>query len=734
MKLQLSSALLLLTAVSVSSAGTELSGGIVTRTDVDYLADLTKDVRDITDYMAAGSSGIDDALSIYVNGKNAEKSVGNKFTLASLSTTLSSQGTSSATPPFLFHLYGLSGRDSSTISSYLTYADSFVRSSIAAGKESSGVAALVLNMWMYAADILFQGLSTCQKMVEADNPSQFTLGTAGFDEFIALWIGTGSSAGSGNGDSLYALTEQSYALFGGDLDEDPVNTKIKSLYQEASSLLSVADFCTAEYSESPRKLWSISTQVLSQMQVPLIRMLVYSLVQKDTENTVLYANALIPQAAQCRPSAYKRLKEYVLVDSPRFDKITTILRDLQDIYACFGLSCSDVGDIVDTNSVNVPDCVAADDRAAMAEYTPTSDVNVIARIDLDVLQIRYLTAMGYFSQAKLWYMYGRNSPVETLNENDPFEYYSLADLAVASSRKVADPYYTAFITYHNDNNYADTLIRATIAGTGKWSSSMSVAQRSAIITETCAFMVVYMQFLTQMTDAVNQCKGSSSEGEYDLTHPWDEVAALIIGSLEGTEEGGSLDTEDGQLIWGLSTRNAFQFQTENGNGYPKANSNLEDYLYAGKGEIDAAECDAFETTTKQIFQQTLIPLMQGVMRYAAANDGLDSTSESSGLALGEVYALALIPIMTLYDEASATIVAENMIYESGIDPVRDGAQVVADAIGSFAISAGLRCGSLGSTSDVNPCKNNGGSSAWGRSPTMWVMAVTSILTYFLAAV
>lgn len=368
---------LLLTAPSVLADGTDLGGGIVTRTDVGYLADLTLDVRDMADILTDNADGIEAALAIYAEGKNSRIAVGTKYQLTKLSTELSTRGLAGATPPYLFHLYGLAARDTTTMESHLAYADNFVRSYISSGKLTAGKAALVLNMWMYAADKLFVGLNTCQKMVEADNPSQFTLGTAGFDEFIALWIGTGSSPGSSDGESLYALTEESYDLFGGTEDEDPVNTKIKTLYQEASSHLSIPDVCTSTHPESPRKLWSIATQIISLMQVPMLRMLIHSVVQEHSANTLLFATAVVPQAAQCRPSSYKRLKEFAVLENPRFDKAETILRDLQDIYACFGLSCQDIGDISDSNGVSIPECIAADARAPLAEYKPTSDVHSV---------------------------------------------------------------------------------------------------------------------------------------------------------------------------------------------------------------------------------------------------------------------------------------------------------------------------------------------------------------------
>lgn len=361
---------------SSSTTGTDLGGGVITRTDVKYLADLTLDIQDMQDVIAT-DGGSNQALSIYLNGRNSVLQAGTKFTLSELSTRLAADGVSKATPPYLFQLYGMADRDITKLSDHLLYADNYVRSTILAGSEYAPIAALVLNVFTYAANALFQGLDTCQTMLEADNPSQLILGTAGFDEFIALWIGTGSNPGSPNGDSLYAITEESYAWFGGQLDEAVTNTKIKTLYEEASSQLSIPGVCTKEHPESTRMLWSTATQIFSQMQIPLIRQLIVAIIEKNVRKTEAYAMALIPQAAQCRPSAFKRLRDFLLTGNPRFDKTKIILRDLQDIYNCFGLTCDDIGQLVDTKGADIPNCFAATPRSPMAQYSPTSDVSPV---------------------------------------------------------------------------------------------------------------------------------------------------------------------------------------------------------------------------------------------------------------------------------------------------------------------------------------------------------------------
>eukprot|EP00536_Pseudo-nitzschia_multiseries_P008580 jgi/Psemu1/257359/estExt_Genewise1Plus.C_2190059 len=721
----LTTALIFSRVAGEGTDGTDLGGGVITRTDVEFFADLSLDVRDIEQSILGGNN--DAALKIYVNGKHSERK------LTGLSTDLAKEPIAQATPLYLFQLYGLGGQstDLSELSGNAAYADNYVRAAIQNGRSTAAIAALVLNVWMYAGDILYKGMNTCEKKTEADNPSQFNIAGGGFDEFIALWIGSGQTHGSSEGYSLYALAEKADRLFitteddsGASstdraLAESPTNKKLKLFYHEGASALSISGACTKYNPDSPKQLWSVVNRINSQMYVPLMQMLIVSILEKDSVSTELYATVIVPQVAQCRPSVYDRLKEELLEGQQNFQRTNVILQDLQDIYSCFGITCIDIGKVAkEYTDFKIPECLAALDNAPMALYKPSSSVQPIARIDLDVLQIRILTSLGSFGFAKLWYMYGRNSPRQRDSDNDPYDFYSLSEFATSTSRRNAEPYYSAFISYHNDPKYADVLIRNTLEGVGKWDSNKSVEQRSAVITEASSFLVLYLHLIAQINDAVNNCKNSGTDGEYELTRPWDEVAALTIGSLEGMKEGGSSNILDGQVIWGLASRRGYQFQTVNSNGYAKVNSQLEDLLYAGKGEIDALECAMLEKTAESIKRKTLIPLLQSVLKYAILNDGLPADSTSANLALGEIFALAVIPILQLYDPPSALILEENMIIHSGIKPVRGGSQQVANAIGSAAHAIGISSKELGSTSDADPSLLYGGSSSPSISPCL----------------
>jgi hypothetical protein len=357
----------------VSAQATELGGGVVTRFDVEYLADLALDVRDIAQYIS--SDGKSTAFQIYVDGRNSENEPGLRFALSRLSSTLSATGVGAATPNYLFQLYGLADRsiDLQKLQDNALYGDSYVRTAIQSGSEHAATAILVLNVWMYATHLLHSGVDICHRLTEADNPQQFKLNGGGMDEFIGLWIGTSQEAGGESGGSLYSLTESAAQIFGSVDLEAPANKKIKLLYQQGAAILSSTGACSKSKPETAQGLWNVASQIISTMYTPLMQMLIYNILQRDVVGTELFAMALVPQVAQCRPSTFKRLREELLSESINFDKATQILSDLRDTYSCFGITCEDVG-IFDKEfqlecipSLNVP----------MAQYQPSSAVGPV---------------------------------------------------------------------------------------------------------------------------------------------------------------------------------------------------------------------------------------------------------------------------------------------------------------------------------------------------------------------
>jgi hypothetical protein len=328
-------------------------------------------------------------------------------------------------------------------------------------------------------------------------------------------------------------------------------------------------------------------------------------------------------------------------------------------------------------------------------------------IDLDILQVSTLTSLGAFSFAKYLYMYGRNSPLPRKSESDPYQVRSLHEMAVTQDREAAVPFYAEFVEYFDDTYYADTAVIEALEGTGKW-ATYGTESRAEVVSKTTSYRIMYMYALAEMADAISDCKSENPLDNVGGSHSWDEVAAYLIGSLEGSTAGGSPDTDDGRLFWSLANKRAFQFQTENSEGYSRTNSEIDDLLFSGRGQLDAFDCGNLEKTVSRIQHWLLIPIVQSTLKSAIENEKLLEDSLHKGLAEGETFALSVLPIIKKYDEAAAIVIADNMIVQPGVKPVQDGPQAVADAFYEAMDEFGISCEYVGASSQVDACAKQGG--------------------------
>ncbi|CAB9516835.1 expressed unknown protein [Seminavis robusta] len=685
----------------VFSQGLDLGGGVITRTNVDLLANLALDLRDIR-----ASQDPDTILRLYLDGRNAEDTPGFYYPLKKLADTMSEEE-KGFTPNYIFHLYGLADLSEDDYTKSLHYSDRSIRSTITTKTELTADAIVALDTWMYATHVLHKGVDLCSRRAAADDPDRLEdLGGGGMDEFIALWIGKEQTPASSEGHSLYALSQDVGQYFGTNLPEAQVNEDLKLLYQQGAGVLSLPHACTKEGDATGvQQLWNVAQQMISKMYIPLVQMLIHSLVIEDEDLAALYAMAIVPQVSQCQPSVYKRLHGALLTGNVNFAKKNEILNDIDIVIDCLGLTCDDIGTYRDETY----SCSAANKGSvkALAGYYPTTNVHSYAKLDLDILQLRILTSLDSWHFARYIYQFGRNSLKERDSDNDVYELLSLHELAVAVCRKKADPLYSYYVAYFNQVNYADIAVDEALRGVGKWKTK---EQRREVIVATCAFQIVFLYLIAEVKETVQQCRDPAFDPVDASMHPWDEVAALLVGSLEGPQEGGSSDIADGQLIFNLANSRAFQFQTLTDEGYSQVNSDLDDLLFAGKGELDAKDCDNLESTAQRIEKLAIVPMIQSAMRYAVALEKLDNANDSVEAALGEVFAFSVLPILFAADSESAEVIRENMEVMEGTPSVRNGAQTVADAFGAAVEAWGLACPNLGYTSNADPCLLQGGHS------------------------
>lgn len=711
-------------SVVVSAQTTDLGVGLITRTPVEESARISLDLAEIRENLSQGD--FNTALIVYEEGKNSVRrdptglELPGKRSLQAMATVASEPGgLFDDDPTFLFHAFGLNRADPDGYRSEYPYANNFVMTALQ--DETAGTlaydAAVALNLWMYATHDLWDAVRDCERSSDAGTNLD-ALGAAkdagnahALDEAMAFWIGWGQSPGGdgsgaeGGGDALYALAQRAGKLFGRNANaggEAAANTELKALYEEARTALSFANACRPG-SDAASSLVSVANRMVSKMTVPLIQMLIHSMKEGDAARVRLYSLAAVPQMSMCRSSTFRSLRE-LLLDRP-YDgaKFVEALTGLQSMYDCLGITCEDIGAYkVD----KIGQCASRPENYPMAEYSPTSYVHQQSKIDLDILQIKYLLSLEAYTPARHIYVHGKNSAKYRKSDDDPYEVRSLQEMARSSLRRKALPFYNDFVEYHDDPNYADTAVTDALLATGKWGSG-SPEQRAEIVRKTLQYQVVYMYVLAEMADALSSCserRANDDEDRRGAANAWDEVAAFYIGSLEGHLRGGSPDFDDGQLLWNLANKRCFEFGTQNSQGYANVNAEMEDLLYAGKGQLDAYDCAGLRRTVRRIEHLVLVPVIQSTLRYAIKNENRGGKVGHKDLAEGEAFALSILPVVASYDEGAAEIIERNMVVEPGIDPVKDGAQVVANAFFRIMDEFGLDCRYVGRAGDVDSCE------------------------------
>lgn len=331
-------------------------------------------------------------------------------------------------------------------------------------------------------------------------------------------------------------------------------------------------------------------------------------------------------------------------------------------------------------------------------------------IDLDVMQVKILTLLESYQYAKYLFLYGRSSPIPRQTENDPHRLLSLNKMATASRRETAGHFYSAFAEYHKDLTYSAKVVLDTLDGKGKYGTKPA-AYKHEVVGKTLQYQIVFMFAIAEMAYAVEQCKKKNLDGEDGSKHSWDQVAAYLIGSLEGPTRGGSSDLDDGQLFWNLANVQAYKFQKDVLNeGYARINAELENMLYAGLGELEASSCDYLEDTAERIQHLMMIPLVQSTLAHAIEMEGKLSTSGDPVVGAAETCALSVLPDVASHDEAAANFIADEMVTKTGIGKVMvsSGPQAVADAFFDALYDFGYTCDLVGATPEVDACKRAGG--------------------------
>ena len=179
--------------------------------------------------------------------------------------------------------------------------------------------------------------------------------------------------------------------------------------------------------------------------------------------------------------------------------------------------------------------------------------------------------------------------------------------------------------------------------------------RKEAIQKGIVYLNVFPYVIWEMQDQVNDCNAGTLTNNDDASvHAWDEAVAFYAGSTVGGSYGTS---STGKLQFALADKRCKNFKTcTNGfSGGSQVNADILALFNAGKeaartGVKADGDCDTLDSLMDKISGLSLVPFVQGVMRYLYKTKSVASAKEAGEL---WAFATAVLPFVNEVDSDAA---------------------------------------------------------------------------------
>lgn len=175
-----------------------------------------------------------------------------------------------------------------------------------------------------------------------------------------------------------------------------------------------------------------------------------------------------------------------------------------------------------------------------------------------------------------------------------------------------------------------------------------------------AYISIAMYVIRELEDALDDCDRGCDTADCndDAVHALDEAVAFWTGSLEGKDGSGS-----GVLMYGLADTRCINFKTcgrngDEASGKSKVNFEIFRHFDTMQRELTNKRCNSARATKEKIVPWMIVPLIQGVLRYAyiIENDGFTEKAEAEGA----TFAAAVLPYVASCNAEDAKTIYDNM--------------------------------------------------------------------------
>ena len=557
------------------------------------------------------------------------------------------------------------------------YGDTLVNDLFALNLENIETeAAVVMNVWMAAAFEIFEANKACRG---ADRIQ----GLEHLDRAVAYWVGAGQQTGDNDGGHLlYNLAENAGERFGQDEGETLVNRGLMELFLTMQTDF-LANKCNTD--AGYLEMRSNVKKIISLMTIPLVQNFIHHTMNLDNEGgssfVELYALATIPRVAACDPTAFFNDLRLEVLRKMTPQDIQNAIVSIQDNFKCLGITCAQVGSYLDGSVPQCQDPV----QTSWAGYSTTSSIaGSLSMLDRDIKEIDVFLKFNDKDSARDWYENGWNSDV-----------YSLQDLATDQvvPPTLSTSYFDLFESYFPQVQYADSLIRVLFDGAAPYDVATKEDIRY-LATGNLQNSVIFTTATTALQYASEQCSSNvASALDY-----WDAGVVLYIGSMEGDLPNGS--EKGGEFLYTTARDLCEDFATcdpqVQGVKGALVNTALMQAFEQGQNAIQSGNCaGVLSFLDTQILPSMVIPLFQGLIKYASASARLPAGSDDPSLAIADSYLQGLLPIIYQSSPGTAAALQNELRFPQVDKPVPGGYASVVNALRTALQDLPTNCNDVG---------------------------------------
>ena len=221
----------------------------------------------------------------------------------------------------------------------------------------------------------------------------------------------------------------------------------------------------------------------------------------------------------------------------------------------------------------------------------------------------------------------------------------------------------------DEHTWGEQMIKAAFEGTKVGSnthldfSTVGRDFRKEAIRKGIVYANIFPYVIWKLQDAVNDCKAlTGTNNDNKSVHQWDEAVAYYAGSKTGDKGSGISESEAGNLQYRLADKRCINFKTcANGfTGTSKVNQDIFALFNLGKEEAkksatsaSTADCAQLNTLKEKISTLSLIPFVQGTLRYLYKTRNNDSGRSAKDVGQLWAFATAILPFVAEADANAA---------------------------------------------------------------------------------